>query len=99
MHTRAPPTGHLHETAPAATDLKHIHTRPDPQQIACALILGSLRIGQTAVYVAVEPRRRVRHALVKPEPIKIVTQVVMQVDIAATATAAVPAQEVAQAQE
>ena len=85
---------HLGEAAPAAADLEHPRARGQRERLEDAAVLGVLGVLQRARRVVAVERARVRHARIEPDLVERVAEVVVGVDVALRAAAAVAVEQV-----
>ena len=86
--------GDFGEAAPAAADLQHVGAGRQAQLIENPYVLCLLGVGQRALRIAVEQRRRIAHRRVEPELIEVVAQIVVRDDVLARAPSRIAAQQV-----
>ncbi len=86
----------LGEAAPAAADLEDALAGLHVKLAEDAAVFGLLRVFQAARCVAFEQGAGIGHAVVEPEPVEIVAEVVMGGDVALAGTARVAREGVAQ---
>ena len=86
--------GDFRESAPAAADFQQPVTRFRIQAPQDTTVLGGLRRFQGSRMTGVEQRAGICHGRIEPEPVEIVAQVVMGLDILARAGAGIAVEQV-----